>query len=592
MDLLDMKAFLDNLVDSFKIVLDLECTIINANPIKRVSGTGIYKLNPNEGNWQSSYAIKVIEDKKPLVVIDTTDRNWVKVGKNVDYYSLVLHPIMVNNMVKGVIALASLNKKQQDFIKEKSNDLLNYLDKISQLISAKFEQEKLLNKITLMNNQLSLVFESVTDGIILYSKKGKILQINERAKEILDYDNPIKYSKQVKKISKIANYTIDNSENIEKQIYINANENIYPIMVRSILNSDDEEHKAIILLNDFKEIQSLMTQNDNEINNNALDNIVGNSEEIRKLIERIKIISNNDSNILLLGESGTGKELFARAIHATSDRKDNPFVAVNCAAIPEMLLESELFGYEDGSFTGAKKGGKIGKFILADGGTLFLDEIGDMPLYLQAKLLRVLDDKKIDRVGSSKLVDVDVHIISATNKNLEEMVQKKEFREDLFYRLNVIPLFIPPLRERENDVILLAEYFIKKYNNKFSKKILGLSNEVYEILMKYSWPGNVRELENSIEYMVSFESSNYIQINNLPHKLRSFHFGDDKTGLEYDTKEAYDSTKTLKEQIAIKEKEIIHNLALSYEQPLKLEDIREICEKLDISIASFYRKYK
>lgn len=592
MDLLNMKTFLDNLVDSFKIVLDLECTIINANPIKRVSGTGIYKENPNKGNWQSSYAIKVIEDKKPLVVIDTTDRSWVNVGENVNYYSLVLHPIMVDNMVKGVIVLASLNEKQQDFIKGKSKELLGYLDKISQLISAKFEQEKLMNKITLMNNQLSLIFESVNEGIILYSKKEKVLQINERAKSILNYDNPIKYEKLIKKITRIGNYTIDNSENIEKQIYINAKENSYPIMVRSILIYDDENPKTIIMINDFKEIQNLITQNDGEINNHAIDTIVGKSQEIKKLIEKIKIVSNNDSNILLLGESGTGKELFARAIHATSNRKDNPFIAINCAAIPDMLLESELFGYEEGSFTGAKKGGRIGKFILADGGTLFLDEIGDMPLYLQAKLLRVLDDKKIDKVGSSKLVDVDVHIISATNKNLEEMVQTKEFREDLFYRLNVIPLFIPPLRERGDDVFLLADYFIKKYNNKFSKNIVGISNEAHEVLKNYKWPGNVRELENSIEYMVSFEFDKYIRIKNLPNKLRNFYLGNDYSELEYEDKEEYQPIGTLKEQIAIKEREIIHNLASRYKEPLRLEDIREICDKLDISIASFYRKYK
>jgi transcriptional regulator with PAS, ATPase and Fis domain len=324
-----------------------------------------------------------------------------------------------------------------------------------------------------------------------------------------------------------------------------------------------------------------------------LNNILGNDDKIKKLIEKIKVVANNVSNILLLGESGTGKELFARAIHATSNRKNNPFIAVNCAAIPEMLLESELFGYEDGSFTGAKKGGKIGKFLLADGGTLFLDEIGDMPLYLQAKLLRVLDDKKVDRVGSTKLVDVDVHIISATNKSLEEMVEKKEFRQDLFYRLNVIPLFVPPLRERKDDILLLSDYFINKYNKRLSKDILGLSKDVQVVLLKYSWPGNVRELENYIEYMVSFETGKYVQLNNMHYMLKSFYRGGaEEVVPKYFEKRKYDSTVSLKEQIAIREKEIIDNLASQYEQPLKLDSIQEICTKLQISRASFYRKYK
>ena len=590
MDLLDMKVFLDNLVDTFSIVLDLECTIINANPIKRVSGTGIYKENPDNDNWKNSYTIKVIEEKKPYLVIDTTNHSWARVGSNSKYYSVVLYPIAVDNIVKGVIVLASLNKKQQDMIKEKSNELLDYLEKISQLISAKFEQETLLSKFTIVNNQLSTIFESVTDGIVLYSKKGRILQINDRAKKILQYNNTIVYEKLLNNIFEIGDYVIDNKENVEKQIYLNSLGQNYSIMVKALLSYNKELYSSIIILNDFKEIQEMITQNDNEINEYALKNIVGNNFAIKKLIERINVVANNTSNVLLLGESGTGKELFARAIHAISNRRDNPFIAVNCAAIPEMLLESELFGYEDGSFTGAKKGGKIGKFLLADGGTLFLDEIGDMPLYLQAKLLRVLDDKKVDRVGSTKLIDVDVHIISATNKSLEEMVKKKEFRQDLFYRLNVIPLFVPPLRERKDDILLLADYFIDKYNKRLSKNILGLSKDVQEILLKYPWPGNVRELENYLEYMVSFETDKYIQLNNIHYKLKSFYLGESKNLPQYiDNNELNIS---LKERLAIKEKEIIANMASQYEQPLKLKDIKEICEKLKISKATFYRKYK
>jgi transcriptional regulator with PAS, ATPase and Fis domain len=592
MDLFDMKVFLDNLVDTFSIVLDLDCTIINANPIRRVSGTGVYKENFYESNWQNSYAIKVIEEKKPYIVIDTTDRTWSKVGENLNYYSVVLHPISVDNIVKGVIVLASLNKRQQHMIKEKSNELLDYLEKISQLISAKFEQEILLNKFTFVNNQLSTVFESVTDGLILYSKEDKVLQINDRAKSILQYNNTIVYEKLLTKIFEVGDYVIDNKENVEKQIYLNVTGQNYSIMIKAILSYNDDLNSSIIIINDFKEIQKIITQNDHEINSYALDSIVGDNTAIKKLKEKINIIANNASNILLLGESGTGKELFARAIHSSSCRRKNPFIAINCAAIPEMLLESELFGYEDGSFTGAKKGGKIGKFLLADRGTLFLDEIGDMPLYLQTKLLRVLDDKKVDRVGSSKLMNVDIHIIAATNKNLEEMVEKKEFRQDLFYRLNVIPFYIPPLRERREDILLLTDYFINKYNKRFSKNIIGINPEVSDILLKYSWPGNVRELENNIEYMVSFESDKYISIKNIPYKLRKFYFKEPAVTSNNESYNEAEPEGTLKELLSIREKEIINSIASRYEQPLTLDNIKEICYKLHISIASFYRKYK
>ena len=252
----------------------------------------------------------------------------------------------------------------------------------------------------------------------------------------------------------------------------------------------------------------------------SFEDIIGTSPAIRKAIDTAKRFAMRNSTVLINAETGSGKELFAQSIHGYSQRRHYPFVAINCASIPDTLIESELFGYEEGAFTGAKKGGRIGKFMLANTGTLFLDEIGDMPLYLQAKLLRVLSDRQVDRIGSSKLVDVDVHIIAATNKNLEEMIGKKEFREDLYYRLNVIPFYIPPLRERCEDILPLIEHFIEKYNCKLGKHIRGISPQTLARLEKYGWPGNVRELENGIEYMVNFEMEDLLSEKNLPQRLR------------------------------------------------------------------------
>lgn len=203
------------------------------------------------------------------------------------------------------------------------------------------------------------------------------------------------------------------------------------------------------------------------------------------------IASRSTSTILITGESGTGKELFARSIHNHSDRVDNPFVTVNCAAIPDNLLESELFGYEEGSFTGAKKGGKLGKFELADKGTIFLDEIGDMSLHLQAKLLRVLQERELDKIGGKSNIFIDVRIIAATNKNLETMVKNGSFREDLYYRLNVIPIKLPSLRERRGDIPLLINYMIDEYSHKLEKEILGIDENAKQLLINYSWPGNI-----------------------------------------------------------------------------------------------------
>lgn len=229
--------------------------------------------------------------------------------------------------------------------------------------------------------------------------------------------------------------------------------------------------------------------------------------------------AHSNSTVLLLGESGTGKELFAHAIHNASPRRRAPFIKVNCAAIPEELLESEFFGYAEGAFTGARKGGKPGKFELADGGTLFLDEIGDMSPGLQAKLLRVLQDGEFERVGGTRPVRVDVRIIAASNKNLEEMVARGEFREDLFYRLNVISLFVPPLRERREDILPLAHFFIRKYQAVTGSRVTTVSPAALAVLEAYSWPGNVRELENIIERALNLETGTAIQPDSLPPRL-------------------------------------------------------------------------
>ncbi|UYZ21126.1 sigma-54 interaction domain-containing protein [Mesobacillus jeotgali] len=253
----------------------------------------------------------------------------------------------------------------------------------------------------------------------------------------------------------------------------------------------------------------------------TLDDILGESQQIISLKEKVKMVSNSDISILVRGESGTGKELFAHSIHQLSSRSQKPFIKVNCGAIPENLLESELFGYEEGAFTGAKKGGKKGKFQLANGGTLFLDEIGDMPLSMQVKLLRALQDGEIEPIGSTKSISVNVRIIAATNRPLENMIEEKRFREDLFYRINVVPFSVPPLRERAEDLTLLIAYFIDKVTNRLGKRIAGIESNVLEILKSYSWPGNIRELENVIEAAVHLTKGEQITLDSLPDYLQS-----------------------------------------------------------------------
>lgn len=311
--------------------------------------------------------------------------------------------------------------------------------------------------------------------------------------------------------------------------------------------------------------------------------IIGNSKEIKLALETAQRAALTHATVLIRGESGTGKELFAHAIHNASNRKYNQFVRVNCAAISPSLLESELFGYEEGAFTGAKKGGKKGFFEFADSGTIFLDEIGELELNTQAKLLRVLQEKEIVRVGGTKPISVDVRVIAATNVNLEKAIKNGTFRKDLYYRLNVLPIHIPSLKERRSDIPLLARHLIKKLNTEYGRNIEGFSEEVLHVFLEYSWPGNVRELENLIgrSIMNMTYSENTIQIEHLPPLSKST-----QQNIDTNTYPNFDNEIIpLTEMIAKMEKDYLRNVLNKTEG-----NKTKAAQLLGISIRNFYYK--
>jgi len=268
----------------------------------------------------------------------------------------------------------------------------------------------------------------------------------------------------------------------------------------------------------FQNMYNLINKNTGKNANYNFEDIIGNSEVIKKVIKQAKNIANSPSTVLIQGESGTGKELIAQSIHNNSSRKDNSFISINCGAITENLIESELFGYEEGAFTGAKRGGQPGKFELANGGTIFLDEIGEMPFEMQVHLLNVLQTSCFNRVGGNKYINVDVRIIAATNKDLKSEVENGNFREDLYYRLSVIPIYLPPLRKRVGDIEILMEYFLKAKAIKLEKPIPKISYDIYKMIVNYTWPGNVRELENCIENIVNMDGNTSFDFKNKPSK--------------------------------------------------------------------------
>lgn len=265
----------------------------------------------------------------------------------------------------------------------------------------------------------------------------------------------------------------------------------------------------------------------------GLDEIIGKSEVISKLKEKVARVAKTNSTVLITGESGTGKELLAHAIHNISPRRNRPFVRINCTSIPEDLLESELFGYEEGSFTGAKKGGKIGKFELAQGGTILLDEIGDMNQTMQAKLLRVLQEREIERIGGNKPIQIDVRVIASTNRNLEEMIGANLFRQDLYYRLNVVLLWTPPLRSRKEDIRLLTDYLINKLNDSLNTVTRGVTPETLQTFELYDWPGNVRELKNLLEQAINLSDSEYLTPDDFPILMKRLSKQRARTDVKY-----------------------------------------------------------
>lgn len=306
----------------------------------------------------------------------------------------------------------------------------------------------------------------------------------------------------------------------------------------------------------------------------SLHDIIGNSPAITSLKTKIKKIAPSDASVLIRGESGTGKELVAHSIHHLSERNTKPFVSINCASIPEHLLESELFGYKEGAFSGAKKGGKPGKFQLADGGTLFLDEIGDMPISAQVKILRALQEGEIEAIGAIKPQKVDVRIITATNQPLETLIEEQRFREDLFYRINVIQLHIPALRERVEDTRLLSKYILKKVTDRTGKRVLDFDKEVLNYFTYYPWPGNIRELENVIESAVHLTNSEIIQMMDLPDHIQPSKLVEEYNG-------------TLKELV-----EETERLAIKHALDKTNGDKQAAAKKLAIGKSNLYEKIK
>lgn len=573
-------------------VLDVDIEIVDDRLI-RISGTGLYKSKINESVVTEGFIYdKVIQTGQELVVLDICDNqlciecsHYMKCLNKV----IIAVPIKYNNRTIGVIGAISTDKTKKIEISAKIDNYLKFINHICDLISMKIEEHEASKNSSRKMNMMIEIIENVEKGVIILDINSKISYINNIALKKLDIDKNI--------IENIVNIvSVESSSNGHELLEIDIDNQIYNINAKIIpvypyINQYD---KIIIFDKTY-----INHKGHGKVNsgwgNSDIESIIGNSEAMVKVKERTKKLAKSNSTVLITGESGTGKELIARAIHAEGSRWNKPFIAINCAAIPENLLESELFGYIKGAFSGASSGGKVGKFELANEGVIFLDEMGDLSMPLQAKLLRVLQERKFARIGSNKLIDLDIRVIAATNKNLLKLVNEGKFRDDLYYRLNVIPINLPPLRERKDDIEAIMMKFASKYSLELGIQLNKIEKNVMNMLINYNWPGNIRELENAVEYMMNLVGDdgiiykdmlpldilNYYNINGNVCKSTSITFEDDIVEGIVENQERILSIKEL-------ELTYISKLLNKYGRDTKTK--KKIAKDLGIGLATLYRK--
>jgi transcriptional regulator with PAS, ATPase and Fis domain len=520
-----IRPMLERVIEAISSVVRVDITITDG-ALNRIASTGQYIRHFDSVIEHQSVFGYVLEHKKPLFVDNPRENDVCVHCKNKESckeYAEVCCPIILEKEIIGVIGLVAFDKAQQQEMLNNQEHLLDFLENMAALIASKISEERKREQIDLQTREVEVLIDYIDNGVVSIDKSGRLIRYN-------------KISDQFFSIGKRG---VENIEEIINGCDLKELLNPDYIVGNHHFNCDcNEQYKTFIYSgkpifydNQVLEVVISFRQKENIITEvNALlgqplqtrfEDILGDSVALQTVKSKGLKAAKSTSSVLIRGESGTGKELFARAIHYDSERRDQPFIAINCAAIPENLLESELFGYEEGAFSGAKIGGKLGKFELAHKGTLFLDEIGDMPIHLQAKLLRVLQERVVERVGGKHGIPIDVRIISATNKPLEQRVEEGQFREDLYYRLNVIPLTIPSLKERPSDIPLLVDHFTDRFNQKLNKNISGCREDVLDLLRVYPWKGNVRELENMIEYSVNMCSGQWIEISDLPQSMKS-----------------------------------------------------------------------
>ncbi|MCL6270482.1 sigma 54-interacting transcriptional regulator [Sansalvadorimonas sp. 2012CJ34-2] len=576
-------------------IMKLDVEIIDA-AMNRVAVTGLCNHLPNISERKTAVFCSVLKTRQASLIrnagFDPSCQKCPSAGSTCHKTAQLALPLMVKGECVGVVNLVCFTEEQRQHLLQNYRSFKDYTENTVQLYITRTLEEGSTSKPQVISPSsipdfLSRFADDMQQGVLLFSDAGELAYINTAACRQLELADERMHNVRIT----VRPFGLSNStgrEEIHYVLTIDGRERIMPA-VQSVVG----DYRAL-MLNMACEYQS------KPIDAPESSEIIGNSAPIQLLRKQVRRVADSPSSVMIRGESGTGKEVFARAVHAASRRADKLFIAINCAAIPEQLLESELFGYVKGAFTGANSKGSEGLIRQADGGTLFLDEIGDMTLHLQAKLLRVLDRREVTPVGSSAVIPVDVRIISATHRDFDKLIGDGEFREDLFYRLNVIPLELPPLRKREGDIDLLIEYFLARHSKALARHRPALQPDTMECLRRWRWPGNIRELANMIEYLVNVADPTLpVSPNLLPKKMRlakqeiSFEIETEKETESksisiLDKPVPFENTRCL--NIESMEKELIQQALTNFST---YHDCKQrAAHALGIGIATLYRKIK
>jgi len=494
-------------------VLGAELMVVDQSLIA-LAGTGPYEKNVGSKRPRESYVDVSLKSGKNFQINaprETEQCLRCEFRSHCVYTSVISCPLLFRNQTVGLLGFLGYDGVQRKTMQDKHLFLEGLAENVGKYLVNSFLGHELFYSDFVSSSEMNNIVNSIEEGIIITDTKNNIVNINQFAGEMLNSNHKECLGKGIDMFGSALEI-----EGAFPKLYTqrNIHQSKYIAKASLILYKNQPVGQVFRIQNDEKRSSSSKMYSFNRMPNKP--RIIGRSKLLLKLKEIITKIAVNDSKILITGETGTGKELIARLIHYESLRYLSPFVALNCGALPETLIESELFGYEKGAFTGAHKAGKTGKFELANKGTIFLDEIGNLPLTGQAKILRILDNNILEKIGSVTPIEIDVRLISATNKDLPKMVEKGLFLEDLYYRLNVVQIVAPPLRERKADIPLLLNFFIKENNLRFGGNLQGFTREAMIYLIHFQWNGNVRELKNVAEYACNVKNSGLAGLDDLP----------------------------------------------------------------------------